>query len=179
MEAVKRFEVARRQYNISVAERKISQLFDIDNSEYSFNKVKDARATYLALTDEEKAGISNYDVLENKISDLCAAMGLNPDFSKEYKDHFPEEPDAPSEPPADPEPSDKIDGLVIAIIIIASAIAVTAAVVVVIIFKKKSSTKLAADDQAEEAHDNSEDSVDNTEEIKSADCDSDETKEVE
>ena len=176
---VKRFEVARRQYNISVAERKISQLFDIDNSEYSFNKVKDARATYLALTDEEKAGISNYDVLENKISDLCAAMGLNPDFSKEYKDHFPEEPDAPSEPPADPEPSDKIDGLVIAIIIIASALAVTAAVVVVIIFKKKSSTKLAADDQAEDAHDNSVDSVDNTEEIKSADCDSDETKEVE
>ena len=204
---VERFNVARRQYNISVAERKISQLFDIDNSEYSFNKVKDARATYLALTEEEKEGVSNYNVLENKISDLCAVMGLNPDFSKEYKDHFPEEPDAPTDPDSNTDPADKNDGLVIAIIIIASVAVAAAVAVVLILIKKKTAIKPVKDDQAEDAPESSEDTSDNSddtaeniedtsdndedvsddsedtalnsEEIESADCDSDETEEVE
>ena len=136
---VARFNKARSEYNISVAENKINHLFHIDNSEYSFNLVKDARATFLALTAEEQAQVSNALTLENKISDLTAAMGVNPDFSLTYAEHFPEEqkPDEPAAPGDD-------DGNIVTVIIIvaASLVAVAgAAVAVVLILKRRSAKK--------------------------------------
>ena len=101
--------------------------------------MKDARATFLALNAEEQAQVSNALTLENKISDLTAAMGVNPDFSLTYAEHFPEEqkPDEPAAPGDD-------DGNIVTVIIIvaASLVAVAgAAVAVVLILKRRSAKK--------------------------------------
>ena len=144
---VAKFNKARSEYYVSVAENKINHLFDIDNSEYSFNLVKDARASYLSLTEDERAAVSNALVLENKISDLSAVMGVNPDFSLTYAEHFPqapEEPEAPETPdsPAD-EPAEENDDGTLMLVIIISASVVGAAVIAfaVVIFLKKRARK--------------------------------------
>ena len=58
------------------------------NNEYCFNIVKDARESYLVLTAEEQGRVENGAILEEKIAALTAAMGVTPDFSKNYADHF-------------------------------------------------------------------------------------------
>lgn len=134
---IERFLKARSEYNVSVVENKIAHLFDMDNSKYSFDKVKDARAAYLALTEKERAMVSNAMVLENKISDLSAIMGVNPDFSIDYEAHFPDAPDAPDDP-ADPGSQGKDSStLVIVIIISASVLVAASAAFAVVLFLKK------------------------------------------
>ena len=141
---VEKFNKARSEYNVSVVEHKIRQLFDIDNSKYSFDKVKDANAAYLALTEDERIRISNVDVLENKKSDLCAVMGINPDFSKEYEDHFVSDDPVIDEPPVIDDPidgGDENNGLAVVLIIVGAAVLLAgAAVVAFILLKKKKAT---------------------------------------
>ena len=134
---IERFLKARSEYNVSVVENKIAHLFDMDNSKYSFDRVKDARAAYLALTEKERSMVSNAMVLENKISDLSAIMGVNPDFSIDYEAHFPDAPDAPDDP-ADPGSQGKDSStLVIVIIISASVLVAASAAFAVVLFLKK------------------------------------------
>jgi hypothetical protein len=148
---VAKFTKARSEYNVSVAENKINRLFYVDNSKYSFDLVKDARETFLALTDDEKAQVSNALALENKISDLTAAMGVNPDFSLTYEEHFPEQQE-PVDPPAPAE--DDSDILTVIIIVTVSLIAAaTAAVAVVVILKKRSAKKAAPSSEDEKIAD--------------------------
>ena len=132
---VEKFNEARSQYNVSVAENKINHLFDMDNSKYSYDIVKDARATYLALTDEERALVSNSAVLDTKIAELASAMGKTLDFSLSYEDYFP----APVEPPVDNDPPADDNGgkWWIAVVIGASVLAAAAAVGVFVFLKKK------------------------------------------
>lgn len=85
------FLKCRSEYNVSVAENKIAHLFDLDNSEYAFEIVKDARASFQALTAEEQAMVSNADRLSAKIEELRAVMGVEVDFSKTYSQHFPQQ----------------------------------------------------------------------------------------
>ena len=139
---IEKFNKAHSNYNVSVVENLIAHLFDIDNSEYSFNLVKEARAAYLALTEAEKASVENALVLENKISDLCAVMGLNPDFSLTYGEHFPTEetPDEPDEPQdGTNNPPEEKDNtvLIIALVAAGAAVVATAAVLLVVFMKKK------------------------------------------
>ncbi|MBQ8381281.1 MAG: leucine-rich repeat protein [Clostridia bacterium] len=134
---VEKYNKACSQYNVSVAENKIAHLFDIANSEYFFNKVKDAREFYLGLSDADKALVKNASVLDTKIEALKNAMGVEPDFSLNYSDHFAEEPTEP-DVPDDPNGSDNGGNLVTAVIIVAvSVVVLAAAAVVVIVFLKK------------------------------------------
>ena len=146
---VAKFNQARSEYNISVTEDKIAHLFDMDNSKYSFDIVKDARASYLALTEAERALVKNASVLDVKIADLAAAMGKTPDFSLSYEDHFPKEPDAPTE---EPQPNGGLKAWQIVLIVCASvvgaALVAGGAVFTVIFLKKKKA--LTSVDEAEE-----------------------------
>ena len=136
---VEKFNVARSAYNVSVAENKLNHLFDMDNSKYSFDLVKDARETVLALSEDELAALSNAAVLDTKISELAAAMGKQPDFSITYEEHFPkaeeEQPPVGDDPTEDPEPQGG-NGLVKAIIITVSVVVALIAAYGVVYFVK-------------------------------------------
>ncbi len=131
-----KFYRARRAYNVSVAENKIAHLFDVYMNEYSFEKVKDARATYLALTDEERAEVENADRLQAKIAELGEAFGREIDFTLGYADHLPEEKPPVVDPPVVGD-NDGVDAWVIVVIVAASVVVLAAAAVVIIMIRKK------------------------------------------
>ena len=139
------FSRIRSQFYIDVAEDLLAHIFDIDNSEYSFNLVKEAKAAYDALTAEEKAQVVNASVLDAKLADLTAAMGKTPDFSLTYAENMPQAPDEPGnsgdpgegEEPGggDEEPSEFPVALVIIIAVV--VVAAGSAVAIVVLKKKK------------------------------------------
>lgn len=149
-----KFAIARSQYNVSVVENKLNHLFDMDNSKYSYDLVKEARALYNALTDAERAELSNGAVLEDKIAALATAMGKTLDFSKTYEEYFPAQ-NTPTEPPVD----DTTDGnggktWVIILIVSASVVGVAAVCVAVFVFlnsKKKRTASKVVDNASENA----------------------------
>ena len=150
-----KYHEAYKQYNVCVMENTIKHLFDIDNSEYSYNLIRDAVASFEALSDEEKALVKNAADLETKKAELAAAMGKELDFSLQYKDYFP----APvgGEDNNEPEP-EKNNGWVIAVIIGASVVAVAAAAVAVfLILKKKNVFAGKADSASTDSSDTKED----------------------
>ena len=138
---VERFEKARSEYNVSVAENAIAHLFDMDKSEFSFERVKTAKALFDALTADEQAAVSNAQRLTDKIEELGAVMGVAPDFTKTFAAHYPEE-NTPTVPPEkDPEdttdaptPPDETEPKpwLIAIIVVASVLTVAVVVVAVV-----------------------------------------------
>ena len=129
---ITKFKKARSEYNVSVVENKINHLFDMYNNKYSFDILKDARASYLALSEEERALVSNAAVIEAKIQQLAAAMGKTPDFSLTYEAHFPEE-----EPTPDPVPETENDSWKVIVIVCASVAGVAIIGVGVFFFLKK------------------------------------------
>ena len=138
-----RFATARSQYNVSVAENKIDHLFDMANGKYFYDLVKDARATYLALSDAERDSVKNSSHLDAKIAELATEMGKTLDFNLEYEDYFPV---TDEEPPAvDPGDGNKDDGSgvwLIIIIVAASVLVLGAGAVVAVLFiRKKKGTK--------------------------------------
>ena len=168
---VAKFNQARSEYYVDVTEGKIAKLYGMYNNEYCFNIVKDARASYLALTAEEQGRVSNGAILEEKIAALTTAMGVTPDFSKNYADHFAS--DVPGGDSGDGSSVVKggIDTLVL-ILIIAGAVIVLAGAgaVVAVLLKKKNVVQLAprAEQTAEEAVEENTDSteaIETTEEV--------------
>ena len=144
------FNKCRSEYYASVAENKIAHLFDLDNSEYAFEIVKDASATFQALTAEEQAMVSNADKLTAKIEELKSAMGMDVDFSKTYAEHFPQQggDDVPDTKPTDPTGTDQIgktdpDGLstgMIIVIVCVAVVVVAGVVLALILVNKKKKT---------------------------------------
>jgi hypothetical protein len=142
-ELIQRFNRAHTQYKISVAENKINHLFDMYRNEYSFNQVKDAWSYFQTLTAEEKTAVSNAALLTTKVNDLTAVMGMTPDFSKSFAEHFPTT-DAPDSPDAPVDTDEGISTWVIVLIILLSVVvAAGATVTVILVIKKK---KAAATD---------------------------------
>ena len=143
------FKKVRSEYNISVAENKISHLFDLDKSEYSFNIVKDANAAFQALTAEEQKLVSNADVLTAKIAELKAVMGVEVDFNKTYADYFPAEEEEqpvetkPTEPTGTTEPAPQPNNDLPLVAIVLGVIGVAVVAVIVILFMKKKNTPKA------------------------------------
>ncbi len=130
---IQKFNEARSQYNVSVVENKIKHLFDMDNSKYSYDAVKDAVVGFNALSAEEKALVKNASVLETKKSELAAMMGKVLDFTLDYEDYFPAE----NVPPVAPEPSDDINVWEAVIIVGTSAVATVAIAIAVFCIRKK------------------------------------------
>lgn len=129
-----KYEQACLEYNVSVTIDKINHLYDMDMKEYCFNAVKDAYTSYNALADAEKSLVSNYAVLEQKISDLKTLYGKDIDFSLTYQENLPV-----VEEPTDDTPEKKFPWVLV-IIIAASVLAAGGAAVVVVIFIKKKGT---------------------------------------
>ena len=140
-----KFAALRSAYNANVTYGKIRAIFELYKDEYSFNSVKAARASYLALTEEERALVSNAAILESKIEELSAVFGCEIDFDLEYADYVPEEEGNNEEPKPDG------NNLVTIIIIVASAVVVLAlaAVGIVIFLKKKKSAAPAEEASAQ------------------------------
>ena len=135
---IEKFNAARVVYNVDVVESLIAHLFDIDATEYSFEKVKEANAAYLALTDAEKALVTGSEKLQTKIKDLSAALGRDVDFSLSYEDHLPKEPEGPIGPD---EPEPKPFPTVLVIVCAAVLVVAAAGVVTLLLIRKKKSAK--------------------------------------
>ena len=135
-----RFTNLRSAYNANVTYGKIRAIFELGKDEYSFNSVKDARASYLALTDEERELVSNAEILDEKIIELSQVFGCNIDFELEFADHIIEEDNTP-----EPKPE---GNMTVVIIIVSAAVVLTLAAVGAVIFlkKKKSAVSVTEDD---------------------------------
>ena len=133
-----KFQKVRSEYNVDVVTNLINHLFSMDNCQRSFDVLKEARAAYLALTDAERALVTNGSLIETKTEELAAAMGKEIDFNLTYAEHFPEDQppqDDPGEqdPPA-PQPKTWVIVLIVALSVVAAG---AIAVVVVVLIKKK------------------------------------------
>ena len=135
-----KFATLRSLYNANVTYGKIRAIFELAKDEYSFNSVKEARASYLALTDEERELVTNADILDEKIIELSEVFGREIDFELEFKDHITEEDNTP-----EPKP-DGNNALIIIIIVSATAVLALAGVGVVIFLKKKKSAAMLTED---------------------------------
>jgi hypothetical protein len=144
---VEHFMKVRSEYNVSVVENLINHLFDMDKSEYSFEKVKAARAALQALTADEQAGVSNAAVLSTKVEELTAAMGVEVDFTKTFAQHYPDEPTVT--PPDDQEPDTDDNGSTVIVVIVCVSVVVLAAVAVVVVWLLKKKKKETVEEQAE------------------------------
>lgn len=134
-----KFVKARKDYNVDVATSKIAHIFDVDNSKYTFELIKDARKAFLALTEEEKAEVANADVLTQKISELSAALGRDVDFSLTYEENLPKS----EEPTIKDEKTNDMTVVIVVAAVAGVAILAAAAVVLVVVKKKKVAEKKA------------------------------------
>ena len=151
-----KFNQLRSDYNVDLVTNLISHIYDIDNSEYSFNKVKEARAAYLALADADRAKITNSTVLDQKIADLTTAIGKDIDFSLSYEDHVSQKEEG--EEPTEPTLPDENNGWILPVIIISASVVVLAAALVAVLFfikKKKSATPVSTNEETSESSDES------------------------
>ena len=132
-----KFNEARSQYNVSVVENKFAHLFDMDMTKVCFEFIKDARASYLALTDAERVAVSNASVLDQKLAELNTVWGKEVDLSLTYEENLPssDEPNNPEPPIVGNDPNEFDAWIIIAII--GAVILVGVAVVVVVLAKKK------------------------------------------
>jgi hypothetical protein len=144
---VEHFMKVRSEYNVSVVENLINHLFDMDKSEYSFEKVKAARAALQALTADEQARVSNAATLSTKVEELAAAMGVEVDFTKTFAQHYPDEPTVT--PPDDQEPDTDDNGSTVIVVIVCVSVVVLAAVAVVVLWLFKKKKKETVEEQAE------------------------------
>ncbi len=136
---IDKFQKARSEYNVDVVTNLINHLFSMDNCKHSFDTLKAARAAYLALTDAERAAVTNASVIDAKIAELTASMGREIDFNLTYEEHFPETEQPPVEEPnggEEPVPP-KTDVWVIVLIVSLSVLAAAAIAVGVVLFIKK------------------------------------------
>ena len=173
-----RFNEARTAYNVDLVTSKIDHIFDVYNNKHSFDKVKDARNAYNALSDTEKALITNADVLEQKIADLTAIVGQEIDFTLNYEDYFPEttdpgesgdnnDPNATETQP-DGNTGDNSRGKFTYLIIVISAVAAVAVVaasvaVVILLKKKKGASENVKAEESEEPSSNADETAEATE----------------
>jgi hypothetical protein len=133
---IEHFKKVRAEYNVSVVENKIARLFDMAKTEFSFERLKDARASYLALTADEQARVSNASLIDTKVAELAAAMGIEEiDFTKTFAENLPVTP-----PPPPPPPPVAYNTLKIVLIVTGSVIAVAAIAVAILVFIKKKRT---------------------------------------
>ncbi|MDE7095819.1 MAG: leucine-rich repeat domain-containing protein, partial [Anaeroplasmataceae bacterium] len=125
-----KFLRAKECLNASVVSRLIGHIYDVDNSKYSYDRIKYAFEEYASLTEAEKVLVDNATTLTEKISDLEKALDEEIDFSKEYSEYK----NAFKVEEAKPK---KSFPWVILVCSIVGGLALSGAVVVTIVFVKK------------------------------------------
>ena len=128
------FESVRTAYNVATVTYKIDHLYDMDKLEYTFNKVKEAKEAFDALTSEEKALVTNVSKLEAKIADLNTIYGKTVDFTLSYAENAGVDDVDPSEP-GDADPTNMV--LIIVLIAVGSVLVLGGATVVTVILIKR------------------------------------------
>ena len=138
---IEHFKKVRAEYNISVVENKIARLFDMAKTEFSFERLKEARAAYLALTADEQARVTNASVIDTKIAELAAVMGVEEiDFTKTYAENLPEEPEVVDPPVAQPGGCKEGCGSVMNPSSLALFVLATATTIAILVFIKRKRT---------------------------------------
>jgi hypothetical protein len=138
---IEHFKKVRAEYNISVVENKIARLFDMAKTEFSFERLKDARASFQALTADEQARVSNAAVIDTKVAELAAAMGIDEiDFTKTFAENLPEEPDIIEPPVQQPGGCKAGCGSVMNPSSLALFVLATATTIAILVFIKKKRT---------------------------------------
>ncbi len=133
-EILAKYMLSVKEYNVDCAQYAISQLFDMDNTAYSYNAVRLATQLYEQLTDEEKALVTNAQTLVEKQQQLKEAMGVDElDFSKEFSDYAVEPP--AQQPTGTPERPNNT--LLIILLSVGGVLIVGAGVVVTLFLVKK------------------------------------------
>jgi hypothetical protein len=150
---IAKYTKARSEYYVSVTEDKINHLFGMYNDEYSFELLKDARASYLALTDGERAQVKNAAVIDAKIVELSTAMGRDVDFSISYSQHFPESDDNGGD---DDTTDDKKNGSKVVLIVVLSVLGAAGIAAGVFFFLKKKNIIGGTNEAESETEDNAE-----------------------
>lgn len=83
-EVLAKYRKAKEQLNASIVTRKLEQLYDVDNSKYSYDRIRDAYTAYAKLTEAEKVLVKNNSILFEKVSDLETILDEEIDFTREY-----------------------------------------------------------------------------------------------
>jgi hypothetical protein len=141
-----KFSEARSQYNVSVVENKLAHLFDMDMTKVCFDFIKDARASFLALTEAERAVVANASVLDTKLAELNTVWGREVNLDLTYEENLPS---TNPEPPAGGGDDDSkgLDTWVL-IAIIGGVVLVVAVVAVAVILVNKKKKQIVATTEA-------------------------------
>ncbi len=134
-ELVAKYLLAVKEYNVDCVRYSIAQLFEMDNTAYSYNAVKAATESYNKLTAEERALVANAQTLNEKQVQLKAAMNVDElDFTKEFADYKASQPEQ-----GQPDPGQQDGGNVLLIVLLSvgGALLVGAGAVLTILFVKK------------------------------------------
>ncbi|MCM1130257.1 MAG: leucine-rich repeat protein [Roseburia sp.] len=78
---------AKECLNASKVSRQIERLYDVDNSKYSYDRIKNVYEEFSVLTEAEKVLVDNTATLTEKIADLEKALDEEIDFSKDYSEY--------------------------------------------------------------------------------------------
>ena len=153
------FESARSAYNVDFVTDKIAHLYDMDKLEYCFNNVKAAKQAYDALSEEDKALVTNAAVLTEKIAELNAIYGKVVDFNLTYKENVGTE-ETPNEPnDKNEEPKDGVKTWVVVLIVVGSVLVLAGGAFVAITFVRKN--KVNVEENSEDASENASEESDN------------------
>ena len=125
-----KFTTLRSAYNANVTYGKIRAIYEVIKDEYTFNAIKEARASYLALTDDERALVSNAAELETKIAQLSEVFGRDINFDLTYADHITDDGGEDLGP-------DGGNGAVVVIIVVSVVVVLALAAAGVIFLKKR------------------------------------------
>lgn len=141
-----KFNEACSQYNVSVVENKLAHLFDMDMTKVCFDFIKDARASFLALTEAERALVANASVLDTKLAELNTVWGREVNLDLTYEENLPS---TNPEPPAGGGDDDSkgLDTWVL-IAIIGGVVLVVAVVAVAVILVNKKKKQIVATTEA-------------------------------
>ncbi len=130
-ELVAKYLLAVKEYNVDSAKYAISQLFEMDNTAYSYNAVRTAAQLYQQLTAEEKALVANASTLTEKQEQLKTAMGVEElDFTKEFSDYV-------VTPPVVEDPVGNDNTLLIVLLSVGGAVLIGAGAVITLFLLKK------------------------------------------
>ena len=125
-------------YHVDTVTHIIAKLYDMDATSYSYNALRSAFEAYNALTDEEKALVTNASILDTKLADLEREMGQKVDFSKEFEDY---------DLGGDDDPTNNL-ALIISLSVVGGVLVIGAAVFVTLwLLKKKKASNGANAEQ--------------------------------
>lgn len=123
-----KFAVARQNYNVDCVRYSIDKLYAMDATEYSYNALRNATRAYEELTAEEKALVSNSQILSQKLAELKAAMNVSDiDFGKDFGEYQ-----------ITPDPESNLNlALIISLSCVGGALVIAGAVVTTILVLRK------------------------------------------